>query len=261
MVTSLFSVFRSEWLKRKRSFASPLVVGGSLFTPAVVAAVRLLHRKGLPALYASDTFWPNMWRACWESMSVFFLPMLAILATSLIAQIEFRSNAWKQVHALPVSTAVVFAMKLAVIVLMLAQCLALFSAGIYVSGMIPSWLLPDVPHPAGSFFALPLWRENCRYFVNALPIVAIQYAVALRSANVLMPIGVGFMAWVGALAAVSSKYAICWPYAYTIIQYIRDKPKGAHFAAYDNLHWLSAVMFIAFTIAGYFVFITNREKG
>lgn len=257
----MLNVFRSEWLKRKRSFATMLVAGGSLFTPAVVAAVRLIHRQGLPAIYAKETFWPRLWSSCWESMAVFFLPMAAILATSLITQIEFRANAWKQVHALPVSMAAVFTAKLAVILVMLVQFLVLFNAGIYVSGMLPAWLLAPVPRPHGSFAALPLWRENWLYFVHCLPIVAVQYLLALRSANVLVPIGAGFLAWVGALAAVSSRYAIWWPYGYTIIQYVRDKPKGAHFAASTNLHWLAAGFFIVITAVSYVLFITREEKG
>jgi len=261
MTASFVPVFRSEWLKRKRSFASALVIGGSLFTPAIVAAVRLLHRQGLPAIYANSAFWPAMWRACWESMAVFFLPMAAILATSLITHIEFRSNAWKQVHTLPVSMALVFAAKLAVIVLMLVELLALFTAGIYLSGMLPVWLLPGIPHPNGAFTTLPLWRESSLYLVSCLPIVAAQYLMSLRASNVLVPIGVGFMAWVAALAAVSSKYAVYWPYGYTIIQYVRDKPKGAHFAAYTNLHWAAAALFLAFTAAGYILFVTKSEKG
>lgn len=254
-------VFRSEWLKRKRSFATALVVVGSLFTPAVVAAVRITHPKGLAALYVSDAFWRNMWRASWESMAVFFLPMAAILATSVVTQIEFRSNAWKQVHALPVSMALVFAAKLVVIVLMVAQFLALFTAGIYVSGVIPSLLLRDVPRPKAAFSALPLWHDNWRFFVDCLPIVAAQYLMALRSSNVLVPIGVGFMAWVGALAAISSKWAVWWPYSYTIIQYVRDKPKGAHLAQVTNLHWLAAAFFVVFTAAGYGLFVSKAEKG
>lgn len=256
----MLNVFRSEWLKRKRSSASLLIIGGSLFTPAIVTAIRLIYRKGLPAIYASHAFWPNLWSACWESMAVFFLPMAAILATSLITQIEFRSNAWKQVHALPVSMALVFLAKLAVIVVMLVQFLALFNAGIYAAGMIPS-LLPHVPQPRGAFTALPLWRENWLYFVNCLPIVAAQYLMALRTPNVLVPIGAGFLAWVGALAAVSSRYAIWWPYGYTIIQYVRDKPKGAHFAAVANLHWLAAAFFLVITAVSCFLFVTKPAKG
>jgi lantibiotic transport system permease protein len=256
-----FRAFHSEWLKRKRSFASTLVIGGSLFTPAIVAVVRLIHYRDLPALYGANAFWPNMWRSSWESMSVFFLPLGAILATSLITQIEFKSNAWKQVHTLPLSAAAIFLSKLTVILVMLVQFLLLFNAGIYVSGVLPSLVVPGVPHPKGSFFSLPLFRENALYFVHCLPIVAAQYLMALRAHNVLIPIGIGFLAWVGALAAVSSKIAIWWPYGYTIVHYLRDKPKGAHLAAYAHLHWLALGFFVLLTLVSFAMFVTKNEKG
>lgn len=261
MTASFLDAFHGEWLKRRRSFASSLVIAGSLFTPAIVAVVRLIRHRGLPAIYSADSFWQSMWHACWESMSVFFLPLGAILATSLIVQIEFKSNAWKQVHALPVNAAVIFLSKLGVILVMLVQFLFLFNLGIYVSGMLPYWLVPGVPHPKGSFWSLPLLRETALYFVDCLPIVAAQYLMALRSNNFLVPIGIGFMAWVGALAAVSSKVAVWWPYSYTVIHYLRDTPKGAHFAAYDQLHFLAACFSLLITIVSYALFITKSERG
>lgn len=261
MTASFVHAFRGEWLKSRRSFASWTVVAGSLFTPAIVAAVRLIRPRNLPALYAADAFWPNMWRACWESMAVFFLPLAAILATSLITQIEFKSNAWKQVHTLPVSTAVIFLSKLGVILVMMVLFLVLFSAGIYASGMLPSLVIPGVPYPKGSFLALPLLRENALYFVASLPIVAAQYLMALRSNNVLVPIGIGFMAWVAALAAVSSRFGIWWPYGYTTIHYLRDKPKGAHFAAFHELPWMAAIFFLLLTAVSYGMFATRNERG
>lgn len=253
--------FHSEWLKRKRSFASTMVVAGSVFTPAIVLVVRLIHYRGLPALYAAGGFWPAMWRSCWESMAIFFLPLGAIMATSLVTQLEFKSNGWKQLHALPLSAAVIFLSKLAVIVVMLVQFLALFNLGIYVSAMLPALIVPGVPRPAGSFLALPLARENAMYFTGTLPIIAAQYLVSLRAHNALIPIGAGFLAWVGALAAVSSKMAIWWPYSYTIIHYLKDKPKGAAFAAHSELPWLAAGFFVLLTAASYVAFVTNRAKG
>ena len=256
-----FRAVHSEWLKRKRSFASTLVIGGSLFTPAIVAVVRLIHYRDLPVLYQANAFWPNMWRSCWESMAIFFLPLAAILATSLITQIEFKSNAWKQVHTLPLSAAVIFLSKLTVILVMLAQFLVLFNAGIYVSGILPSLIVSGVPQPKGSFFSLPLLRENTFYFVHCLPIVAAQYLMALRAHNVLIPIGIGFLAWVGAIAAVSSRFAIWWPYGFTIVHYLRDKPKGTHLAAFGHLHWLALGFFVLPTLASYAMFVTKNEKG
>lgn len=260
-MTMFVQAFRSEWLKRKRSFASLMVFGGALFTPSIVTAVRLIWRKDLPRIYGADTFWVNLWRNSWESMAVFFLPLAAILATSLITQIEFKSNAWKQVHTLPLSLSALFLSKLAVILVMMTQFLIVFTLGVYASAMIPYLLVPGVPRPKGSFWVLPLIRDGATYFAASLPIVGAQYVMALRANNVLIPIGIGFMAWVGALAAVSSRFAIWWPYSHTIVQYVKDKPKGTHFAVYGGLHWLALGFFVALAIAAYVLFATKPEKG
>lgn len=90
---TFFRAFASEWLKRKRSLASWLVVAGSVFTPAIVTVARLTHYGQLPRIYSAEGFWAELWKSSWESMAIFFLPMGAILASSLIAQIEFKNNA------------------------------------------------------------------------------------------------------------------------------------------------------------------------
>jgi hypothetical protein len=257
----LIDAFASEWLKRKRSFASALVIAGSLFTPAVIAAVRLIHYRGLPVLYSDATFWPRMWRDSWESMAIFFLPLAAIMATSLIVQIEFKSNAWKQVHALPMPPAVLFVAKLAVIVVMLIQFLILFNAGIYVSGIMPALIVPHVPYPKGDFLALPLVRENALYLVECLPIVAAQYLVALRSNNALVPIGIGFLAWVGALAAVSTRFARWWPYSYTILHYLKANPKVGGLPVQSVSPLIVTALFLVVSTASYCLFVTRAEKG
>jgi len=260
-MASFVRAFHAEWLKQRRSFAGTLVIGGSLFTPVVVAIVRLIHYRGLTPVYTAEDFWQNLWRSSWESMAIFFLPLGAILVTSLITQIEFKSNAWKQLHALPLNTAVIFLSKLSVILVLMIEFLLLFNAAMYVSAMIPYLVVPGVPHPKGSFTSLPLFRENALYLIDCLPIIGAQYLMALRSNNVLIPIGIGFMAWVGALAAVSSKVAIWWPFSYTIIHYLSDKPKGAKFAEYHHLHWLAVISFIALTAVSYVMFITKKERG
>lgn len=260
-MSALVDAIHCEWLKRKRSFASTLVIAGSLFTPAIVLIVRLIQHRNLVPIYTAEQFWPNLWRSSWESMAIFFLPLGAILATSLMTQLEYKSNAWKQVHALPLSAATIFLAKLVVILVMLVQFLILFNLAIYVSGMTPALLVPGVPHPKGSFLALPLLRENALYFLACLPIVAAQYFMALRTNQVLIPIGAGFLAWVAALAGVSSNLAIWWPYSYTIIHYLRGQPKGARFLPYDQLPWLALISFLAITAAGFVAFTTNKVKG
>src|SRR4051812_30475363 len=139
--------FQSEWLKRKRSLASWLVVAGSFFTPTIVIVARLINHERLYQVYSADGFWKELWKSSWESMAIFFLPMGAVLATSLITQLEFKNNAWKQVHALPLSLTAIFFSKLAVAVVMLVQFFVLFNLGVYLSAVAPYLLVSGVPFP------------------------------------------------------------------------------------------------------------------
>ena len=87
--------FQSEWLKTKRSLALWIVIIGGFFTPAIVTVARIIQYKTLPSVYSSDDFWKLLWQNSWESMAIFLLPLGVILTTSLITQIEYKNNTWK----------------------------------------------------------------------------------------------------------------------------------------------------------------------
>ncbi|MEI9930951.1 MAG: ABC transporter permease [Rhizomicrobium sp.] len=248
----------SEWLKTRRSLASQLVIVGALFTPAIVIGTRLLHLSKAAALSAKPDFWPSLWHSCWESMAIFFLPMGAILATALVTQIEVRNNAWKHVHTLPLTPATIFFSKLLVIFVLMAEFVTLFVLGVYLAGALPailSGVAVPLNAPIGSFV-----RDAAFYFLDTLPIVAIQYALGLRFKSFLVPVGIGFLAWVAALAALSSKFGAWLPYAYTMLDYLRGDTHGkAAVPAFDihlaALAWCGAALAI-----GYILFATRRDK-
>jgi hypothetical protein len=248
----------SEWLKTRRSLASQLVIVGALFTPAIVIGARLLHLDKVAALSAKPDFWPSLWHNCWESMAIFFLPMGAILATALVTQIEIRNNTWKLVHTLPLTHATIFFSKLLVIVVLMAEFVALFALGVCLAGALPA-VLSGLAVPANAPFA-SFARDAAFYFVDALPIVAIQYALGLRFKSFLVPVGAGFLAWVAALAALSSKFGAWLPYAYTILDYLKDTPHGKAALPPFDVH-LAALAWCAMALAaGYVLFTTKREK-
>ena len=92
MSADFMHAFQSEWQKKRRSLASYLVVVGAFFTPAIIIVARLLHHDALRTLYAADDFWALLWKNAWESMAIFFLPMAAILATSLMKMSNRRGG-------------------------------------------------------------------------------------------------------------------------------------------------------------------------
>ncbi|GAA0704612.1 hypothetical protein GCM10009105_01570 [Dokdonella soli] len=261
MAIDFIHALQSEWLKKKRSLASWLILTGAFFTPAIVIVARLVNHDKLRQLYSTDGFWTLLWRNSWESMAIFFLPMAAVLATSLITQIEYKNNAWKQVHTLPLSPTTIFFSKLAVILLMMVQFFVLFNLGIYLSAVVPYLLIGNVPYPTAHAPLASFLVQNMLYFVDCLPIVAAQYLLSLRFKNFLVPIGFGFLTWVGALAALSWKFGYVIPYSYSMLTYLKDNPAGRAIVPAFDVHWLAIGYFVLFIVVGYGLFVTKAQKG
>jgi hypothetical protein len=252
--------FQSEWMKTRRSLALWMVVVGGFFTPTIIIVARLVNHASVPELYAHEDFWQQLWRSSWESMAVFFLPLGAILSTSLIAQIEYKNNTWKQLHTLPLSYTTIFLSKLAVILVLMAMFFALFNVGIWLSAVIPYLLIGGTPWPT----RLP-WQDfildDLLYFVDCLPIVALQYLLALRFKNFLVGVGLGFVFWVGALGGVSWRFGYVLPYTYTILHYLKGAEKSRAVIPDENLEMLAAGWFIAIVVAAFVLYVTRSEKG
>ncbi|MCZ8217041.1 MAG: ABC transporter permease, partial [Cyclobacteriaceae bacterium] len=147
MTISFFNSFQSELLKTKRSLALWIVIIGGFFTPVIVTVARIIQYKTLPSIYSADNFWELLWQNSWESMAIFLLPLGVILTTSLITQIEFKNNTWKQLHTLPLSLTTIFFSKLAVVITMMLTFFVLFNIGIYLSALVPYLIITGVPYP------------------------------------------------------------------------------------------------------------------
>jgi hypothetical protein len=257
-MTTFAASVQSEWLKQRRSLASWMVLIGAFFTPGIVIGARLLHYEGLPAMYARDDFWHTLWRSSWESAAVFFLPMGAVFATSLLAQIEFKNNTWKQVRALPLSAATIYFSKLAVVLTMLGIFLVLFNVGIYLSALLPSLVVPGVPYPAAPLPWHTFLREDALYFIDCLPIVALQFVVSLQYRNFLVAVGGGFMFWVLTIGTLPWKWSFLLPYSYTTFNFLKDETVTRAIRPPVDIHLLALGYFAVFTLVGYVLFVRRR---
>jgi lantibiotic transport system permease protein len=261
MTLSFVHSFQSERLKTKRSLASWIVTIGGFFTPTIVTIVRLVQHKTLPALYSSNDFWRLLWQNSWESMAIFLLPMGVVLTTSLITQIEYKNNTWKQLHTTPLSLTTIFFSKLAVILLMMFQFFVLFNIGVYLSAVIPYLLVSGVPYPKATFPYSYFLEQNLFYFVDCMPIVALQYLISLKFKNFLVPVGVGFIIWVGALASLSWKYGHIIPYTYCMFYFLMGGVENKAVIPTFNFHLIALAYFVVITLVSYILYITKKEKG
>jgi lantibiotic transport system permease protein len=254
MITSFFYSLQSELLKTKRSAAAWLVLTGSLLIPLIILLATCIEFDGLYGDYTSGQFWRITFRRSWQLMAMMLLPMGLILVSSLMTQLEFRNNTWKQLHTIPQSYAITFFSKLSVILLMMIGFFILFNSAVVLFGIIPSIIFRGIPFPKGEF---PWWhfvKMNMKFFIACLPIVAIQYMVSLRFKNFLVPIGFGIGFYVAAMIAMNWKHGYWIPYIYSPASYAAIYPEV-------KLYYWSLAYFVLFTIIGFVLYYKQKEKG
>ena len=252
--------FQSEWLKKKRSLASWLVIVGAFFTPTIILLVRLKNYQALPKIYTTEDFWTKLWFTTWESMMILLLPMGIILAAALIAQIEYKNNAWKQLHTTPQAYGTIFFAKLSVILVMMAELFVLFNLGMYLSAIIPSLIFGSVPFPTAPFPIKEFLFGNINFFIECLPILALQYLISLQFKNFLVPIGAGFVIWALGIGMTSWEYSYIFPFNQGVIDFLKSSGNLKREISV-NLQLLAISYFVIFTTAGYVLYVTKKEKG
>lgn len=239
--------FRSEWIKTKRSAASWLCLIGGFFIPLIYMIIFLKDGATL------DTYGPGMWQKhftqLWQNMAVFLLPMGVILASSLITQMEYKNNTWKQLHTTPQSYTTIFFAKFGVILVMTFKFFLFFNIGILLTAYIPTLIfkggLPAESLPIGYFL-----EGNAKIFATCLPVLAIQYLISLNFKNFLVPIGIGLLGLIGSLIGIPWKYIYISPYAYCALSVFSPKP------SYYPVIYFGAIMLLS-----YYLYVTKKEKG
>ena len=124
MLSAFFNSVLSERIKLRRSLLGWLILCGGSFVPAIMLAVRFRRQQQLPSWHRLGIFWERHWVESWESISIMILPLMVVLLTTLIIQVEYRNNTWKQVHVSPQTCGTIFSAKLAVVLLALFQLFA-----------------------------------------------------------------------------------------------------------------------------------------
>ena len=244
---------QSEWLKTKRSAASWLCLIGGLFIPTIYLIAFLYKHKTIEGIDGKGA-WMIHFGSLMTNMQMFLLPMGVILASSLITQMEFKNNTWKQLHTTPQSLTTIFLSKFTVIALMTAKFFLFFNLGIIISGLIPSLIfngrMPEETFPWKFFI-----EENTYVFMACLPIIAIQFLISLQFKNFLVAIGIGLVGLIGTLIGLGN-----WDQLYVSpYSYVLANAQNINFGM--NLHGSSIIYFSFIMLISYVLYIKKKEKG
>lgn len=241
--------FLSEWLKRRRSSAVWLTLFGGLFVPIIMLISRLIRHKSTILANASEGVWEKTHNEIWQYMAYFLLPMGITLAASLIAQIEYRNNTWKQTLTTPQSLSTIFWAKYLVVLLMLLQFFILLNVGIILTVLVPALVYGDVPFPKETYPFFAFLKGNAKFFVSILPILALQYLLSLHIRNFIIPIVIGFGLTIAALIGINWEHGHWIPYTYAPYQFLGDKVNEKF-----NLHYWAIAYFSIFTFINFLLF-------
>src|SRR5688572_19594620 len=131
-----------ELLKDRKILAFWLTIIVSAFIPLVSLIIYLAKPKLFAKELKADP-WMGYFREAWQPATAFLMPMFVILVTSLVVQVEYRNNTWKQVYASPRSYADIFFSKYCVVHILILACFILFNMFLVLTGYIANIFYSD----------------------------------------------------------------------------------------------------------------------
>lgn len=258
MVASLILNTKAEFLKSKRTAALWLTVVGAVFIP-VINFIRLVARPDYFVRPFKDNPWQQIINDNWEAATIFLLPIYVILVTSLVVQIEYRNNTWKQVYTSPRTLADIFFSKFIVIHSLILLCFILFSAFIILASYATNLVQKQY-----TFFdhAVPwklLFLLIVKSYFSVLAITSIQYWLSLRFRNFIVPAGIGLGLLITGLIIHAWDHLYYYPYMYSMISFMRNYEKIPGFVFKAQL--FNVIWFVMVLSIGFFDLVQRKEKG
>lgn len=253
----LYSI-QSELLKLRRSGTFWLCLIGGVFIPTMSLSGFLFDHDSINSYSEQDlNVWIKYFFQVWRFMAIAILPITVILLCSIITQLEFRNNCWKQLHTTPQHPGVIFTAKFLIIIYLTLTFMFYFNIAFILSAIIPTLLfehhLPKQKFPIDFYL-----RANAKVFIAILPVISLQYLLSLKFKNFFIPIGAGLLLITISFILVKTwKYSYISPYAYSPMLVIgsRDIIENV------NIDLLSILYFILVMIISYFVYLGEIKRG
>ena len=249
--------FRSELLKTKRTSIWYACVLIALVVPVIIILDDYDTKEDISRLAAGP--WQRVYQLGGQMLNILLLPLFVVLTCTLLPQLEYRNNTWKQVLASPQTYGQLFLAKLAVPLLMLLLFLLLFNCLLLLATVLLGTMHPGIHlanHPIDWNAVL---RFNGQTVGAILGVLGFQFWMGLRSRSFLLPIGLGVGLWIlSAMLAFEYKWAHAdkFPFAFPFLSVY---PKFA--AKVPAMLWYSAGYFLLFLVLAFVDFRFRKPRG
>jgi hypothetical protein len=216
-----------ELLKIKGSVLLWCSILGSILLP-MVFTLRFLYLEFYIDKWGNEDAWQRIFLQNSRGFVGFLLPAGVILMCSLITQIEYKNNNWKQLHTTPQKYGTIFLSKFTTLLILIITVFLFFTLGVLINGILPNLIatgsFPEQPIP----FAFMI-IEICKAFISILPIIGLQYMLSLQFKNFIISIGAGLVLYVGTMPLSRIEISFLSPYSY-VLHYFDQKIQAHHYS-------------------------------
>lgn len=188
--TTFFRLLSAEIIKLRRTSVVWLTIAIALFVPLLKTIIYYTQWKYFMSKKGENP-WLSFLDDNWTIIDLMILPFFIVLVSSLVVQIEHKSNAWKYLFVQPVSRTCQFLAKLTIIVLVVLAFFAIYSFSAIGLGYLVEILRPQLGFSKFSPDIAGLVLMIVKSISASLGIIGFQYLLALRFKNFAIPLGIG----------------------------------------------------------------------
>jgi hypothetical protein len=249
---SLLLSLRSEIIKTRKTAPLYFTIAAAAFAPLMSILELFLDDADDYSKVNAFNFW--LIRK-FEMTMLLSLPLFLILVCTLLPQIEYKNNTWKQVLTSPQSKANVFVAKLMnvqllILIFFITNTLVMFLGPVILHFKEPSLNILNQPLNG---YKLLMSRVNI--YVAVLAIFSIQFWLGIKFKNFIIPVGIGIALWFAGTILVMQnlELAAYFPYSY------HAYGKFPNYNPLDNTAgWAYLIYAVVFLIIGFLDF--NRRR-
>ena len=212
---ALIKTFRSEILKTKRTASFYFTLIAAAATPFLFFIFVTLD--GFEPGEEKDPF--NAIFNRFQMTGLVIFPLFVILICTLLPQLEYRNNTWKQVFASPQTKANVFVAKFLNIHLLMWVFLIANFLLMFLVAVSTHFVFPDLNILSQPLNVQRILANYLNAYMSLLAIVSMQFWLGLRFKNFIVPIAIGFGLWLAGTLIIleyHSPYGIYFPYSFHV---------------------------------------------
>jgi hypothetical protein len=206
---------RTELLKSKRSASLYVALAAAAFGP-LMSSLDIFLDEGISP-DDEKIILSKMFIDKFQMTSFVMFPLFVILICTLLPQIEYRNQAWKQVLTTPQTKGSIFTSKFINIHILILVFLLANKAFMLVAAVILHLAKPELQVLNQSVDGSAVLAGLANSYVALLALCALQFWMGLRFQNFIAPIAIGIVLWFAGTILVmqlQSAAGLYFPYSF-----------------------------------------------